>query len=54
MELSHLVFLAIGFGAGIAAVVATLRRAKKKPDGKSAKAIEIMGGGGPGTGELPK
>lgn len=40
------------FMLGLVCVV--MRRAKKKPGGKSSKAIEIMGGGGPGQGELPK
>lgn len=38
----------------LALVIGVMRRARKRPGGKSSKAIEIMGGGGPGSGELPK
>lgn len=49
-----LIFLLVGFLGGVVGMALALRRAKKKPEGKTAKAIQIMGGGGPGSGELPK
>jgi hypothetical protein len=36
----------LGFAAASALFILAMRRAKKRPNGKTARAIEIAGGGG--------
>lgn len=53
--MSDIIMLLIGFALGCVFMSLCMRRARKNPNGKTAKAlIVIQGGGGPGTGETPK
>lgn len=53
--MSDIVFLLIGFALGVVFSALSVRRAKKKPEGKTAKAVNVIfGGGGPGSGQTPK
>lgn len=51
----ELIFAIGGFVGGICACVIWIRRARSHPNGKTAKAANVIfGGGGPGSGVTPR